>query len=146
MEELGSDATLHHRKLGQSLQLRAQDRAYIIGSEAASVVEGAVASGIASECIHGVDSLDSVAGEIAAFQGAVFVKGSRRYGLEKVLPVSSPAPAPASSGGGGTGRGGLAAAFAMNRTASVLPSGWHFPAKMASRARARRASQTSFFI
>jgi hypothetical protein len=93
-----------------------------------------------------VDSLESVAAEIAVFQGAVFVKGSRRYGLEKVLPVSIAQLPSGNSGGGGTGRGGLAATFAMNRSVSVLPSGWHFPAKMASRARTRRASQTPFFI
>jgi len=146
MEELGPDAALHHRQLGQSLKLRPQDRAYIIGGEAASVIEGAVEAGIPRDCIQCVDSLGKVATEIATFQGAVFVKGSRRYGLEKVLPVTSTQSAAASTGGGGTGRGGLEAAVTLNRSVSVLPSGWHFPTKMASRARARRTSHTPFFI
>jgi UDP-N-acetylmuramoyl-tripeptide--D-alanyl-D-alanine ligase len=146
MEELGPDAGLHHRQLGQTLKLRQQDRAYVIGGEAASVVEGAVEVGIRRDRIQCVDSLEKVTAEIAAFQGAVFVKGSRRYGLEKVLPVTSTQPTTMSTGGGGTGRGGLEAAVALNRSVSVLPSGWHFPTKLVSRARARRTSHTSFFI
>ncbi|MBK9990686.1 MAG: UDP-N-acetylmuramoyl-tripeptide--D-alanyl-D-alanine ligase [Verrucomicrobia bacterium] len=146
MEELGPDAALHHHQLGHSLKLRPQDRAYVIGGEASAVVEGAVEAGIPRDRIQCVDSLEAVAKEVATFQGAVFVKGSRRYGLEKVLPATSSQPVVANTGGGGTGRGGLEAAFALNRSVSVLPSGWHFPTKMMSRARARRTSHTSFFI
>ena len=135
MEELGPDAPLHHRKLGQSLQLRPQDRAFVIGSESAAVVAGALEAGIPATRIQAIDTLAPVTSEIAAFCGAVFIKGSRRYGLEKVLPpVVSP---PSSSGGGGGGgvksRGSFLSAFSMNRSASVLPSGWHFPAPMAIR-------------
>jgi len=139
MEELGPDAHLHHLNLGRSLQLRPQDHAYVIGGEAAAVVAGAIEAGIPAERIKSVDALGPVAAEIAAFHGAVFVKGSRRYGLEKVLPTI--ASAVATSGGGG-GRGGLAAAFSMNRSAAVLPSGWHFPAPMA--ARSVRSGGTAF--
>jgi UDP-N-acetylmuramoyl-tripeptide--D-alanyl-D-alanine ligase len=146
MEELGPDAALHHLQLGRSLKLRPQDRAYVIGGEATSVVAGALEAGVSRECIQSVDSLDSVAAEVAGFHGAVFVKGSRRYGLEKVLPATSTPPTAASQGGGGSGRGGLAASFALNRSVSVLPSGWHFPTKMAQRAVARSASHTPFFI
>jgi UDP-N-acetylmuramoyl-tripeptide--D-alanyl-D-alanine ligase len=131
MEELGPEAHLHHLNLGRSLQLRLQDQAYIIGGEAAAVVAGAMEAGAPAGRIKSVDALGPVAAEIAAFHGAVFVKGSRRYGLEKVLPViASPV---ATSGGGGGGRGGLAAAFSMSRSAAVLPSGWHFPAPIAAR-------------
>jgi UDP-N-acetylmuramoyl-tripeptide--D-alanyl-D-alanine ligase len=130
MEELGPEAHLHHLNLGRSLQLRPQDQAYVIGGEAAAVVAGAIEAGTPAERIKSVDALGPVAAEIAAFHGAVFVKGSRRYGLEKVLPpIASPV---ATAGGGGNGRGGFAAAFSMSRSAAVLPSGWHFPAPMAS--------------
>jgi hypothetical protein len=133
MEELGPDAPLHHRNLGRSLQLRPQDRAYVIGSEMAAVVAGAIEAGTPVERIKAVESLESVAAQIAGFHGAVFMKGSRRYGLEKALPaVAGPATDPV-LGGGGSGRGGFSTAFAMNRSASVLPSGWHFPTPSASR-------------
>lgn len=146
MEELGPDASLHHRQLGQSLKLRQQDRAYVIGGEASLVVEGALEAGIPRDRIQCVDSLETVAAEIEAFHGAVFVKGSRRYGLEKVLPVTSTPATAVNLGGGGTGRGGLEAAVTLNRSVSVLPSGWHFPTKMASRTRARRSGHTAFFF
>ena len=142
MEELGPDAHLHHGNLGRSLQLRPQDRAYVIGGDAAAVVAGAVEAGTPSERIKSVDALAPVAVEIAAFQGAVFVKGSRRYGLEKVLPVV--AGSVTTAGGGGGGQGGLASAFSMNRSAAVLPSGWHFPAPMAMRSVRSGGSAFSF--
>jgi UDP-N-acetylmuramoyl-tripeptide--D-alanyl-D-alanine ligase len=142
MEELGPDAPFHHRNLGLSLQLRPEDRAYIVGSEAAAVVAGAIEAGIPGERIKFVDSLAPVAAEIAGFHGAVFMKGSRRYGLEKALPPSITPPVV--SGGGGAGRSSFSAAFSMNRSASVLPSGWHFPSPMT--ARSVRGSGTSFFI
>jgi len=89
MEELGRDAAQYHRALGRALQLRAQDRAYVIGGEADSVVAGALEAGVSGDRIKAVATLSPVAAEIATFQGAVFLKGSRRYGLENALPVSA---------------------------------------------------------
>ena len=143
MEELGPDAPLHHRDLGRSLQLRPQDQAYVIGSEAAAVVAGALEAGTPGKLIKFVDSAESVAAQLSGFQGAVFMKGSRRYGLEKALPVATDLTSAPASGGGGSGHGGFAAAFSMSRNPSVLPSGWHFPEPSA--ARALRTSG-SFFI
>jgi UDP-N-acetylmuramoyl-tripeptide--D-alanyl-D-alanine ligase len=126
MEELGPDAPAYHRELGRSLQLRAQDRAFIIGSEAGAVVAGAIEAGIPGDRIRYVDTLAPVAEVVAGFQGAVFVKGSRRYGLEKVLE------APVVAAGGGSGRAGSTGPFATSRSA-VLPSGWRFPAPTVTR-------------
>jgi len=143
MEELGPDAPHHHRKLGQSLQLRPQDRVYVIGGEAAAVVAGALEAGTPGECIKFVDSLEPLAAVIAAFQGAVFMKGSRRYGLEKALPPAVRPQTPA-SGGGGTGSGGRLASFALGRSVSVLPSGWSFQAPIA--VQSVRSGHGSFFL
>jgi hypothetical protein len=143
MEELGPDAPLHHRKLGQSLQLRPQDRVYVIGGEAAAVVAGALEAGTPGQCIKFVDSLEPLAAVIATFQGAVFMKGSRRYGLEKALPPAV-RPQPPASGGGGTGSGGRSASFALGRSASVLPSGWSFQAPIA--VQSVRSGHGSFFL
>ncbi|MFT3782338.1 MAG: UDP-N-acetylmuramoyl-tripeptide--D-alanyl-D-alanine ligase [Nibricoccus sp.] len=141
MEELGSDAPAYHRELGAQLQLRPQDSVYVIGSEAAAVVAGAIEAGIPGERIRFVDALAPIAAAVAAFKGAVFVKGSRRYGLEKVLPGSQAALG--SSGVAGHG-GGLAAAFSASRTTAVLPSGWRFPAPVVSRT--IRQSHSPFFF
>ncbi len=142
MEELGPDAPQHHRNLGRLLTLRPQDRAFVIGGEASSVVAGALEAGMPAGRIQSVDTLVPIAAEIAAFHGAVFIKGSRRYGLEKALPPAvNPPP---SAGGGGSGRGGFLNAFSMNRSASVLPTGWHFPAPVAIRS-VRSGGTPSFF-
>jgi UDP-N-acetylmuramoyl-tripeptide--D-alanyl-D-alanine ligase len=130
MEELGPDSAAHHRALGGALQLRAQDKAFVIGGEAAAVVAGALDAGTPESRISFVDSLEHVAAEIAAFHGAVFMKGSRRYGLEKALPLQ--APASSSGGGGGVSHGGFSFSFSAGRNPGVLPSGWHFPAPVAA--------------
>ena len=141
MEELGPDAPGHHRELGRALQLRSQDVAYVIGSEAAAMVAGALEAGTPGSRIKFVDSLEPVAAAIAAFQGAVFIKGSRRYGLEKALLAQTPqAGLP---GAGGSGHGGVLE-FSAGRSAAVLPSGWHFPAPAATRA--ARAGASSFYF
>lgn len=86
MEELGPDAGRHHRALGAGLKLRAQDELFVTGGHAAAVAEAAAAAGAASARIDIFDTKDGVAGRLAEFRGAVFVKGSRRHALEQVLP------------------------------------------------------------
>lgn len=92
MEELGVDAAQHHRELGRRLQLRPQDQAFVIGGHSREVVEGAAEAGSAAGKIEVVETLAPVAARLAAFRGAVFIKGSRRYELERVLPEKSLAP------------------------------------------------------
>lgn len=145
MEELGPDAPGYHRELGKSLQLRPQDRAFVIGGEAGSVIAGAIEAGVPGDRIKFVDALEPVAEMIAGFKGAVFVKGSRRYGLEKVLsPAVTAKSSSGASGGGGSGHGHQAAAFSAGYHPAVLPSGWRFPAPIA--ARTVRQSHTPFFF
>lgn len=98
MEELGDDARRYHRELGRSLPLRPQDRAYVIGGEAEAVRAGALDAGHSADRIEVVSTLDPVSSFVAGFEGAVFIKGSRRYELEKALPG-----APMAVAGKGTG-------------------------------------------
>jgi UDP-N-acetylmuramoyl-tripeptide--D-alanyl-D-alanine ligase len=86
MEELGADAVTYHRELGRGLRLRPQDHAFVTGSHSIEVVAGVADAGFSTENIEIVTSLAPVAARIAAFRGAVFMKGSRRYELEKALP------------------------------------------------------------
>lgn len=87
MEELGAEAPAYHRALGASLNLRSQDRLFVIGTQAAEVLAGAGGRG------EIVPSLEPVSACFADWRGAVFVKGSRRYHLETMLEPGSPAPA-----------------------------------------------------
>jgi UDP-N-acetylmuramoyl-tripeptide--D-alanyl-D-alanine ligase len=102
MEELGPDAPQHHRELGRSLKLRAGDQAFVIGGEAGAVIAGAIEAGLPGDRIKFVETLNPVAEAIAGFQGAVFIKGSRRHALEKALPPAGQQSAPPLPGRGAT--------------------------------------------
>jgi UDP-N-acetylmuramyl pentapeptide synthase len=93
MEELGDDAAAYHRSLGETLELRAGDRAFVIGANASDVRAGAIQSGVNADQIEIVASTAIVADVVQQWRGAVFVKGSRKYQLEKVLEQSAAANA-----------------------------------------------------
>ncbi len=88
MEELGADAPQLHRDLGRSLPLRSQDFLTVVAEHAADVKAGAIEGGALETQIAIEDTTVPIAARLAEFQGSVFVKGSRRYALEKTLPPS----------------------------------------------------------
>lgn len=90
MEELGADAARFHEELGRSLRLREGDRAIAIGDHAAAVRAGFLATGGNAAQIEVAITLAPIASAIAGWRGAVFVKGSRRYALEKAVAPASP--------------------------------------------------------
>ncbi|HET7536672.1 MAG TPA: Mur ligase family protein, partial [Candidatus Didemnitutus sp.] len=85
MEELGAGSTDYHRQLGRSLLLRPGDSLFVIGSQAAAVREGLLQNGNDPAQIAVIDDVALVRERLAGFKGAVFLKASRRYQLEKVL-------------------------------------------------------------
>ena len=85
MEELGAEAEMFHRALGRSLRLRSQDFLFAIGDHAAAVRTGAIENGSRAEQIAVVKTIEPIAARAVDWQGAVFVKGSRRYRLEKIF-------------------------------------------------------------
>jgi len=85
MEELGSDAAAFHRDLGRRLRLRGGDRAFVIGGHASQVLEGLSESGTSSGQAEVCTTADEISTRVATWPGSVFVKGSRRYQLEKAL-------------------------------------------------------------
>ncbi len=85
MEELGPETARYHRELGRGLHLRPNDFLCVIGPEAGFVREGALENGNRPEQIAVVASLAPVAARLAAFTGAVFIKGSRKYALETLV-------------------------------------------------------------
>ncbi len=85
MEELGAESAAHHRRLGRTLPLRESDRLLVIGTQADEVCRGLLEQGDFSKQIQMCSTLDPIAAAIAEWRGAVFVKGSRRYQLERAL-------------------------------------------------------------
>lgn len=94
MEELGDEAPAYHRALGKSIPLGEADRLYVIGSHAHDVCAGVLERGDLSRNIQIVSALEPVSAAFAEWRGAVFVKGSRRYQLEKILEVQTSLPLP----------------------------------------------------
>lgn len=85
MEELGPDSLVHHENLGASLRLGPDDHVCVIGDQADAVQRGAMAAGARTDQVEIVESIEVISERFAAFSGTVFVKGSRRYQLERIL-------------------------------------------------------------
>mgnify|MGYP001547154550 CR=1 FL=1 len=94
MEELGAEAAAHHRRLGRALPLRECDRLFVIGPHAHEVCAGVLEQGDFSRQIQIASSLEPISAALAEWRGAVFIKGSRRYELEKTLETQSSLPLP----------------------------------------------------
>ena len=89
MEELGLAAYRYHVELGQSLALRPEDRAVVVGDLAEAVREGAASVGLVGQ-VDVASSTEKMAMLLGDFRGAVFVKGSRRYKLEQAVSAVVP--------------------------------------------------------
>lgn len=87
MEELGAEAPAHHRQLGRIIPMRSCDRLFVIGSQAHEVCAGVLDQDDFTAQIRMVGSLEPVTEFLKDWKGPVFIKGSRRYQLEKVLEL-----------------------------------------------------------
>lgn len=94
MAELGDEAIAHHRTLGRRLHLREDDELFVIGEQAEIVCAGVLDQGDFSRQMQIASSPAVVAARFAEWHGAVFVKGSRRYQLEKVIEGQTSLPLP----------------------------------------------------
>lgn len=89
MEELGQESERLHEELGRIFPFRKQDFLLVIGSEASSVLRGMKLAGNHSENCFEIGSVEEAKPHLDAFAGSVFLKGSRRYGLESALAFLS---------------------------------------------------------
>lgn len=85
MEELGAQAAGFHQQLGRTILLRPGDFLFAIGDHAAALREGLLENGNDPAQIQLVADLGPVRERLAGFKGAAFLKGSRRYQLEKII-------------------------------------------------------------
>ena len=90
MNELGKMAETFHYKIAEGIQVRAEDRLWFVGPSdlIEAYREGALMSGFKKEQIQCVTSVEKIKSEVADFSGALFLKGSRSYNLEFLLPQS----------------------------------------------------------
>jgi len=88
MNELGENAVAQHQAIGQRLQLRPQDRAAFVGPDPLTQAyeAGARAAGASSSQLQHAEKIEKIKSTVAPFAGAIFLKGSRSYQLEQLLP------------------------------------------------------------
>jgi hypothetical protein len=85
MAELGADSVRLHRECGARLPLRAGDHVVAFGGDAPAFLTDLSCPGVRTTV---ADTLAVVTSLVAAHRGAVFLKGSRAFALERVLPSS----------------------------------------------------------
>lgn len=91
MNELGDSAAVQHESVGAQLILRPQDRAFFVGPQnlVAAYLAGALDAGNQSDQMKTSETIENIKSDIAQFKGALFLKGSRSYQLENLLPEVS---------------------------------------------------------
>ena len=88
MEELGDASADYHQQLGRTMHLRRGDFIFIIGDQASALREGLLENGNDAAQVSVITDLAAVRERLTTFNGAVFLKGSRRYRLETALDAS----------------------------------------------------------
>ena len=85
MNELGDDSREQHQKAGRGISLAEGDRAVLIGSQAEAYCEGMLDAGADPARITLVEDAGQALPLVTGFEGAILLKGSRSYGLERLL-------------------------------------------------------------
>ncbi|MEO0511018.1 MAG: UDP-N-acetylmuramoyl-tripeptide--D-alanyl-D-alanine ligase [Verrucomicrobiota bacterium] len=90
MNELGFAAEEMHESIGRMLNLQAQDLVFFVGPDSLSESyrKGAFEAGASETQLISAENISLIESAVAEFQGALFLKGSRSYQLEKLLPES----------------------------------------------------------
>lgn len=87
MNELGEYHESGHREVGRCLTLTGQDQAVFVGDGAALLKQGAIESGAKEKQLYLFSGVGEARELVDRFKGAVLLKGSRSYGLERLLPT-----------------------------------------------------------
>ncbi|MFP4358236.1 MAG: UDP-N-acetylmuramoyl-tripeptide--D-alanyl-D-alanine ligase [Puniceicoccaceae bacterium] len=85
MEELGADTIAWHRRLADALPVLAGDRVFLVGPPAQVMEPVLRARGGPGVVVVAAETPEAVAPGVAAAPGTLFLKGSRRARLEKIL-------------------------------------------------------------
>ena len=90
MNELGESAIKHHINIGEKLTLRPQDSAVFVGPDLLTKAyeDGALKAGAHAGQLLRVDNVKKITSSVALYKGAIFLKGSRSYHLEELIPDS----------------------------------------------------------
>lgn len=87
MEELGAAAPRLHKELGEYLPVDDEDLVVLVGGNAGDILKGMETAGKSISNTRVFASVEEAESAVAGFEGNVFLKGSRKYRLEKVLDM-----------------------------------------------------------
>ena len=90
MNELGESAVEYHTNIGKLLTLRPQDSAVFVGPDLLTKAyeDGALKAGAHADQLQRVKNVKKITSSVALHKGAIFLKGSRSYHLEELIPES----------------------------------------------------------
>jgi len=86
MDELGERSGEWHRMTAERLNLPASAQVHLLGHGAEAFAEGLVKAGFPGRQIHIAASLEEAGDALDGWEGAVFLKGSRQFTLERLVP------------------------------------------------------------
>jgi UDP-N-acetylmuramoyl-tripeptide--D-alanyl-D-alanine ligase len=88
MNELGPNAVIQHEAIGRRLKLRPQDIAVFVGPSELThaYAAGAREAGATHSQLTCVENIEHIKSQFTQTSGAIFLKASRSYQLEKLLP------------------------------------------------------------
>ncbi|MEM0964692.1 MAG: UDP-N-acetylmuramoyl-tripeptide--D-alanyl-D-alanine ligase [Verrucomicrobiota bacterium] len=84
MEELGEESPAWHRQLATALPVEEGDRVFLVG-EATKEMISTVERSLGSEAVLQVNAVEEILDKVKRTEGIIFLKGSRKFRLEKVL-------------------------------------------------------------
>ncbi|MGE9290819.1 MAG: UDP-N-acetylmuramoyl-tripeptide--D-alanyl-D-alanine ligase [Puniceicoccales bacterium] len=85
MGELGEDSSSWHRKLAKDLPILSGDRVFLVGGLTVEMIPVLREKVSEPEDVCFDESVDAVLERVAETEGVLFLKGSRKYKLEKIL-------------------------------------------------------------
>lgn len=85
MEELGPESAAWHRKLAAGIPVGEGDRVFLVGGMTSEMLSTLRNSPAGAEAVTFVAEVEEVLEEIGETEGVIFLKGSRKYRLEKIL-------------------------------------------------------------
>ena len=86
MRELGKKSASLHFEVGQQLRLDERDRVFLLGEHGEAFLRGLLQGGARRDQIGLFAHWQEVKSAVCDFEGAIFLKGSRFYGMENLLP------------------------------------------------------------
>jgi UDP-N-acetylmuramoyl-tripeptide--D-alanyl-D-alanine ligase len=89
MYELGPDAPAFHRSITGRIRARNIDRFVFVGKYASDYREGLAYNGFSLDQVECFENAEQAKATVHAFEGAVFLKGSRLNRLETLIPPSA---------------------------------------------------------